>query len=186
MSQEEKTPFPEPIVGVPFVERWCEMCKKMKSVADFEKPVDPHSECDECKATYNSSWKRKLRIKQDLAQKMVNSLRGNEIKAPHISELCDVMIEKLGGLGEFATFYAEQIQFAAEDKPGGKAVLDACRSVTALIELSTKHRGSAPDMADLTDRDIAVALGKLMAEQGLLEFDADEDDDVLKLEDRSG
>lgn len=182
-KKKKPSPFPDPVIGPVITERYCNTCEVMKPIQKFPKGGDY---CSDCSTTFPARFRNKIRVREELAHKMVAGLRGNEIKAPHISELCDVMVEEFGGLRKFGGFWKEQIECAANEKPGGKAVLDACKAIANLIEVSTQHRGSAPDMADLTDRDILAAMAQLAAESDLLTSDEDYEPDVLAMEDLGG
>ena len=114
------------------------------------------------------------RAQRTLAAKMVSFtteiVQKPKIDAPHISELCEEMMHCFGGLQNFARLYHGQIMEAATRSPGGKLVLDALKAMTKLIETSTEHRKSAPDMENLSDEDIArelrtIVVGSLPALQ---------------------
>ncbi len=92
----------------------------------------------------------------------VEMLSRPKIDSPHISELCERLIKLFGGTNGFASFYFDQVQHAASCDPGGKRVLDACKSITQLITSSTEHRQSAPDVLNMTDQQIEAEKAKLL------------------------
>lgn len=80
--------------------------------------------------------------------------RRKRIEAPHISELCEVMIAKFGGVETFCKDWHEQIQEAIDKAPGSQKVLDAYGRIANLVEASTKMRLTAPDVFDMSDEEL--------------------------------
>ncbi len=92
----------------------------------------------------------------------LSKMARQKIESPHISQACEALIQKFGGLEGFTRFYYGQITRAAEENPGSRQVLEACKSVVALIAASTEHRKSAPDVVDLSDDDLEREKAKLI------------------------
>jgi hypothetical protein len=84
----------------------------------------------------------------------LSKMSRQKIESPHISEACEALVKKFGGLEGFANFYYAQITTAATDNPGGRQVLEACKTVLNLISASTEHRKSAPDVVNLSNDDL--------------------------------
>lgn len=107
----------------------------------------------------------------------VRTLSKAKIDVPHISELTAEMMGVFGGMQSFVRFYYEQVMQAAQEKPGSKPVLDACKAITNLVESSTLHRKSAPDVIEMSDVELEAEKAKLLIEMMV----KDETGQVLKL-----
>lgn len=116
-------------------------------------------------------------------KRMVSSLRGNSIDVPHISELTSQMIKRFGGLEQMTVEWKHCIDAAIKANPGGKTVLDQFYALAKLTLMSTEHRQSAPDMANVSDADLDAEVRALVEEicPGLKVFDEGSDDDAESL-----
>lgn len=92
----------------------------------------------------------------------LSKLSRQKIESPHISQACEALINKFGGLEGFTRFYYGQVMQAAETDPGSRTVLEACKTILNLISASTEHRKSAPDVVDLSDDDLEREKAKLI------------------------
>lgn len=114
------------------------------------------SHCKACSKDRRRYQKRRAAEKkrQDEFRAAVARMRGESIKAPHVSELWAEMVGEWGGLTKFVREYKAQVDAAIVKGAGTKTVLDAFKSITQLSVHSSNLRGTAPDMANLTDEDI--------------------------------
>lgn len=141
----------------------CCVCKLRK---DGEQ-LNSEGLCASCVATAGLRANRVALAKD--TDTFVQMLKSPRIDAPHVSQLCEQMNKRFGGVEEFTVFWKNQIDCAASEKPGGKTVLDACYAFVKLVSLSTEHRKSAPDVADMNDQDLerefVERIGKLQIAQ---------------------
>ncbi len=98
------------------------------------------------------------------AKRLTAEIRGTSINAPHISEMCEEIIAVHGDLKTFAKRYKQNFD-AAESKEhgmGSKTVMDNYWRVVQLVAMSTEHRDSAPDVANLSNEDIEAELANML------------------------
>lgn len=135
--------------------RTCEACK-------LDKPLDEHNFYPVangkfqkvCKVCKNNEHKyRIIRENEKIAAIAAKKLAGN-IKAPHVSELCEDMIASFGGLTEFVAEWKKQYEVKAASEPGSKQVMDNLYSVIKLVAMSTQHRSSTPDVKRMSEEDM--------------------------------
>jgi hypothetical protein len=93
------------------------------------------------------------------------SLRGTKIDVPHISEVAAVVIKKLGGLEKFSDIWVENFNKVTTDSKGKKVALDAISAISKLIQISTEHRQTAPDLASMTDEELDRESRRMMFAQ---------------------
>lgn len=111
--------------------------------------------CRDCESKQAS-----LRIMERLREMRSQNLKGElgtlsrTIDAPHISELCEAMTKKYGGIDAVATAWKSQIDAAASSQPGSKVALDAFRAYMNLVLYSTQNRASAPDVATMSQEEL--------------------------------
>ena len=179
-EQLRRLPFPVPELSYE-TERRCEDCRVVRPVANFRGDART---CDMCVA--DEPRKQKLARQHQSAkfasQRLVASVRGSKINAPHISELCEAIVEQFDGLHNFAKIWKQQIDIAIANSPGSKTVLDSFYGITKLIAVSTEHRGSAPDVADLTDEELAIeleAIGRRLIRSNVLSIESEDADEPL-------
>jgi hypothetical protein len=103
-----------------------------------------------------------LARKRGLNELTLNNKKLKEINAPHISEYADVMFEEMGGLRQVVKRHIAQIDAAEAAEPGSKRVLEAYKSLVALIEKSTVHRQTAPDVISMSDAEIELEKCQLL------------------------
>lgn len=152
------TPFPlsKPL---PEPDLLCVRCETLKPPHQF--PESAHSKEGRGNTCYtcllNDRRAKLVEHKNKSAGKVFSVLMGEmrkPIDAPHISEMVEQVLHKFGGVEAFATFYYDQMMKAAVRTPGSKTVLDACKAVTQMVNNSTKHRHTAPDVSLLSDEDL--------------------------------
>lgn len=130
----------------------CTKCEQFKPLDEFHaKKTSSDGHASQCKECYNAASRAST-----AAYKQLHAAMGGNTKlsAPHVTELCDKIIQKFGGLDGFVDYWHSQIERAREKSPGGKLVLDSLNHVSKLVVMSTEHRGSAPDTSDLSDADL--------------------------------
>lgn len=115
--------------------------------------------CPACMVKAQTILVQKNAISQRLNQ---FSRKVRTIKAPHISELCEEMIEQFGSLKDMAKAWKQQIDAACANRPGGKTALDAFGALSHLVRESTVLRGSAPDVENLSEEDIEREMTELV------------------------
>lgn len=84
------------------------------------------------------------------------------IDVPHVSEMAESLVKRFGGLEAFVDFFHTQTLIAAMRNPGGANVLNACHKVMKVIEASTEHRETAPDMAGASDGDLERLMQEIL------------------------
>ncbi len=137
--------------------RVCEQCNQLRPLAEF---FGKDHTCKTCHQllTQEDANKRCERLEQALTHKalamMATRAKRERLTAPHITEAVSILVRDLGGLEGMIGKYVDHILRAAEDKPGSRLVLDQFRYVTQLIIASTEHRGTAPDVAGMTDEEL--------------------------------
>jgi hypothetical protein len=134
----------------------CRGCGKAKELKDFQRHNDRYEHsCKICQKREEVQKSLRLVTQKQIAEfdRTVSGI-AKTINAPHISEALESLMLRFGGVNGFTKFYYEQVQAAALDEPGSKKVLDACKAITNMIEASTIHRASAPDVASLTDEQL--------------------------------
>ena len=138
----------------------CEICEEVIEYRDDVK----RQICDSCKQeSKERQQKRKIREKAKRAFKqMIASSRPKSIDSPHISEVCAEVIKELGGVDLFAKELAEDYRDARERNPGSATVMRFGETVLRLVRDSTTNRESAPDLASMSDEDIATELMVVM------------------------
>jgi hypothetical protein len=138
----------------------CEICDEVIEYRDNAK----RQICELCQA--ESKERQKKREIRDKAKKafmqMIAASRPSNINAPHISEVCATVVEELGGVASFARELAEDYRDARERNPGSATVMRFGETILRLVRDSTQNRDSAPDMAAMTDEDIANELMAVM------------------------
>ena len=140
--------------------RTCERCH-------VEKPLDEEHYTRHngyfrraCATCTRNEWKyRIVRENKRIAEIAAKKLAGN-IKAPHVSELCEDMIASFGGLTEFVAEWKEQYDELRTREPGSKLVMDSLYSVAKLVNMSTQHRSSAPDVQRMSEEALEKELTK--------------------------
>lgn len=105
----------------------------------------------------------------------------SKIESPHVSELAEGIIKQFGGLEQFCREWHYQISVAMKDKPGTKTVLDSFKVISMVINQSTAHRQSAPDMEELSDAELAATVMTLMEQQNVIEGQFEVQDDGSKV-----
>ena len=145
----------------------CPSCSMRKSLDDFAVVrFGIGTQCKEChkEEKLASKIERLQAIATKTAIADLANIARQKIDSPHISQMCESLVKQFGGVEAFSNFYYCQIQAAAADKPGSKAVLDACKSVVGLINQSTEHRKTAPDVVDLSDAELEREKAKMIIE----------------------
>jgi hypothetical protein len=135
----------------------CPVCTKRKAITDFAViRFGVPLECKECvRETKIAAARERLKqIAQRTGMADFTKLAQPKIETPHISQLCESLINQWGGLQSFTNFVYSQTMAAAAKNPGSKAVLDSCKTVINLVNMSTEHRKSAPDVSELSDAEI--------------------------------
>lgn len=127
--------------GIPLL---CKQCKKERDYAHARERLE------------------KIATKTGIAD--LATISRQKIDSPHISQLCESLVAQFGGLQAFTQFYYSQIQAAAAENPGGRQVLEACKTVIGLVNQSTEHRQSAPDVVDMTDEELERERTRLLLE----------------------
>lgn len=167
------TPFATPDLDmVPYVptSKRCSVCDHNLPLdrfpSDKSRPDGVSSKCSKCLSRVkglarNSRYKT---IQEQAARAITERMAARKIDAPHVSELCEGMVNLFGGLEQFCVFWHSQIQAAAAAKPGGKAVLDACVAMKNLVQASTEHRPSAPDQATMTEAELQTEMFAIAAQ----------------------
>lgn len=145
----------------------CPECSTRKPITDFAVitrgiPLL----CKQCKKERQYAHARerleKIATKSGIAD--LATISRQKIDSPHISQLCESLIAQFGGLQAFTNFYFSQIQLAAASNPGSRTVLEACKTVIGLVNQSTEHRQSAPDVVDMTDDELERERTRLLLE----------------------
>jgi hypothetical protein len=162
----ENFPFP-PAQDVLPAKKICQACGIAKEYPEFVFHAHKHHKvCKQCEAANVMEIQRQAEAqvteRENSLKMFVAKLRGDRIDAPHISEVCEQMFKRFGGVEAFSIEFHRQIQKAVEAKPGSKTVLDAYYAVVKLALLSTENRLSAPDVADLDNEDIEKELKALI------------------------
>ena len=142
----------------------CKLCKtELKSEKEYKTIT-----CVGCmkEATTIAAYKERVNGTSSLLAEFARTTK--KIDAPHVSELCEGMVQKFGGLNQLCNEWYQQIQYACQNNPGGKLALDGFSAMAKLIAASTEHRQSAPDIENLSEEDIDREL-KALAEQMLRE-----------------
>lgn len=143
--------------------RICIECGEPRDKAEFKVRRHPRSGrmfldpcCRPCRKmrTREKARRRVAREKQIQFRDAIQRLRGQSIKAPHVSEVWAELVTTWGGLTKFVQEYKAQIDVAIANNPGSKVVLDAFKSIGGLSVHSSALRQSAPDMASMTDAEI--------------------------------
>jgi len=93
---------------------------------------------------------------------LLASVGQEKINAPHITELCAGMMELHGGLMGFCKAWKNDIDTARRDKPGSQTVLQSDMALMRLVQNSTEHRQSAPDLANMSDADFEREVNGLL------------------------
>jgi hypothetical protein len=124
----------------------------------------------ECKCRSGKLSTTKEKQANDFARRLAAEARGTVIASPHISEINAEMMQLFGGVGGFCKRWFGHIEIAELESPGSPKVLRAYRDMVELAKLSTEHRGSAPDVASLSDeelgREMMKLAGKVYKEKG--------------------
>jgi hypothetical protein len=95
--------------------------------------------------------------------KVASSLRSKKIEVPHVCEIAAAAVKELGSPDELGKEIARCVKLmGAGDRAGTKTHLDALSVMLRLVEVSTKLRGTAPDVESLTDDEITKELGDLL------------------------
>jgi hypothetical protein len=136
-------------------EKICLGCAKSFPLSEFPKTgLHQRSSnlCGKCRKREQVEAVIKRKTAKEIAEfhQSIGKL-AQPINAPHISEFLESLLVKFGGSNGFAQFYYDQVVLASVNDPGGKKVLDACRSITNIIQASTIHRATAPDVTSLSD-----------------------------------
>ena len=161
--------------------RICIGCAKPKKIAEFRNGKGGWSrwcpECREEKGELKAAEKHDAQMQQAVKEKIA-ALTDRKLDAPHITEVCEEMFKRFGGLEGFCTEWKNQIDICISgERAGTKTALDAFKQIMVLVIKSTEMRGSAPDMADLSDEDLFRVLaqsGRKLKLFGDDDFDPDE------------
>ena len=177
------SPFEAPQVALQ-VRRACPECQQVFPEGVFLKQegerIVSTSFCPACTAEKPEKERARREAQQKLEQwrKQVKQL--DRVNAANISELNAALIDKFGGLAEFASFYYGQISAAAtkDGGAGSSRVLLACGAVAKIIHQSTEHQANVPSVPAMTDEQLAEEF-----QRGLLTMinamDESERDDLL-------
>ncbi|MFA7177011.1 MAG: hypothetical protein WC114_07180 [Smithellaceae bacterium] len=163
-------------------ERLCARCNRLVSIEDF---TGDSLNCNSCNQllTQEDANKRYEDMRQLMCTRAVRGMvaerTGKKIDAPHISEYVATLVKKLGGLEAMADLHVEQLKAAIEDTPGSARVLDHFKAIVNMINASTEHRQSAPDVEGLTEDEI-IAEFKVLSMEAMTE-DRDQFRDILRL-----
>lgn len=165
MENDQNFPFQHPILD-PL--KMCKHCRLMLEPSEFKgygtggKVSDICKRCTAVNAVAHARAQSGEEKGREVAIKsFIAKVRGQDVTAPHISELCSEMIKRFGDLESFSREYYRQIQEAASKRPGSKTALDAYGAIVKLVSASTVNRASSPDVSDLTDADIEAEIVKL-------------------------
>ncbi len=163
-------------------ERVCARCNRLLSVEDFTPGSNCCKSCNEL-LTQEEANKRYEEMRQLMCTRAVRGMvaerSGRKIDAPHISEYVATLVKKLGGLDAMAELHVKQLKAAIEDTPGSARVLDHFKAIANMINASTEHRQSAPDVEGLTEEEIIAEVKVLSMEA--MTADRDQFRDILRL-----
>lgn len=170
-GQPSSHPFPEPIIE-PLPTRRCadppRGCGEVLPIDQFKLDSAHPNYCNKCRNKNGSE----IRVKRETEAARDENIKGfiaktksREIKAPHITELAEAMIDEFHGLKRFAKFYVGNIKKASRNK-NFKTAIDGCKSIATIIKASTENRTTAPDVAHLNDEDIERELRELQQRIG--------------------
>lgn len=122
--------------------------------------------CKKCQKRENARKAIAAITKKSIADfnKTMSGIAAKTINAPHISEYLELLMLKFGSPANFAQFHYDQLMFAAKDEPGSKRVLDGTKAIINIIESSTIHRQSAPDVASLSDEALRLEKAALLVQ----------------------
>jgi hypothetical protein len=126
---------------------------------------------------------------KELAKRKAHELREGTkeitktISAPHISELAEAMVKKFGGLEQFVDEWYQDIR---KSEAGSKTRLDSYNQIKNMIEASTIHRMSAPDVLSLTDKQLELERTMLIMEMIAENPDSEHTETIMKLLENGG
>lgn len=152
------TPPPELI-------RTCDECRRELPISAFAKAAGgiPLNICAVCAGGFNyDQLQKKSKQQQQLLQQFVTQMRGEAINSPHISQLCESMYAVFGGMEGFVLKFKEQFDEAVARKPGSQGVINMLAVIVKLTAASTQYRGTAPDIAGMTDDQIIAEMQDMM------------------------
>ncbi len=156
-------PFTKPPYPVPAIRpglKVCPSCERNLPGTDFVLDINPEtgkgrSLCFTCSEQAPEKLE-KARNDTEKAKQFRNLIRSiGKVTAPTISDLCRDLVSEFGSIKDFASFYHTEIKAAAERRPGTKTVLDACAAVARIIGGSTAYQSTLPEVAILSDEDLA-------------------------------
>jgi ribosomal protein L40E len=175
-SQAIATPLADPNKII------CVRCYNSKDRSAFPNPTHTqrYSICSKCAAKSAKDKGASRELIKEAVKGAVRHSSGSmdgRINSPHVSELAEGLITQFGGLAQFCKEWHYHITVAMKDKPGSKTVLDAFKIVANVVNSSTKHRQSAPDMEELSDAELEAAVKALMMQQNVIEGEFEVKDD---------
>lgn len=136
--------------------RRCTQCGIVRpETDDFFRRTPKRGLSDVCRPCMKNSRRRKIleEARRDITQTAKKIVKTN-IKAPHISELCEQMFVKFGGLNSFVEEWKRLYDEIVSGGENVKLAHDMLYGIVKLTGMSTEHRSSAPDVAMMTDDDL--------------------------------
>ena len=114
--------------------------------------------CAQMMRKRNKREGQRQRLAESRLKELISAARGQKINAPHVSEICEGMINTFGGVESFCNEWKLQIDIAMENRPGSKMVLDHFYTLFKMVATSTENRDTAPDVAGLSDDELAAEM----------------------------
>ncbi len=102
------------------------------------------------------------RIAELTAKQVVASVTRKAIDVPHISEVAGAVLSKLGGATGFADKFVNTVNGILEENPNSRLALTALTEVSKLVRESTVMRETAPDVRNISDKDLEDELTRFM------------------------
>lgn len=179
-------PKPLPVIAMPVdfgnSRVFCPKCGSNKRLDEF--PILPNgalgAQCLAC--VRNTQAQRNIAKREALANqalgKYFDAVNAATAKTPRMSPLLEALFDKFGNTSGFVDRFAQQLEAAEAQSPGGKHVLDAYKGIMQMVQANDRTLPPPVDVGSLTDDELEKLLKRQVHEElQALETDNFEDDD---------
>lgn len=158
---------------------WCKTCDTMKALEEFEllkDGINRSSLCRECNRSSVRKSRALAKEKQAEEMKRFEDLVGQNRSCPDLVELIGHHMIRFKGVGGYVRFWHEQLNIAADARPGSKLVLDSLNQIAKLIYTATDKGMTGRDVKRMTTEEIEQELETRLATKfpKVLEIESDE------------
>lgn len=143
----------------------CAVCGQEKPISKFHNHKG--TQCNSChrmspdrqeSVRFASQIKPAIEAFEAKMRDFISHRRGTDYQVPHLMELYAEMTHTIGGARAWAEMWYRQLQQAMLRNPGSKTVLDALKWYAELSQAALTMRDTAPDVANLSDKDLRTAV----------------------------